>query len=732
MKKWKLQDWQSWAKAFPARNAGKVAAATPIVFRNAEQTDQPLEILIYGEIGTSWWDDSGVSARDFAVALAPIPQARKIIVRINSPGGNVWDGWAIYNLLAARRANVTCVVDGIAASIASVIALAGSECQMPMASMMMIHPASGLCMGTAEEMTEMAAALQKHTDVIAGVYERKSGKPLADVQAKMAAETWFTAPEAKDYGLADTLTDGDDGDDTEPDNKLSAGLVAGGIQNQATKQTPAPAPASGATTSIMNRTKLIALLNKLGIQFEDKATDEQLIALLDNHTPATKPAAPAPDNTAAEDLKAIKADLARRKEGEITARIQACVDSGRLPAGQFAAAVKRAVADESYVTEIEALQPRVIGAEPVNVEVENEDPKTILAGFERFNEPTSAFLRGNDISAKSLGFASTQKGLFFNKHQGRILPFMNSNTVPAGLKRQVIMQEVVRDFARKVLPLRLFATSFGNVPLMGTDKVNVVYYDLNSNASTAFVSGTGYTTIGNTVTATKEITVGEDATDGDRLYSAINFSSRELSQQPYLDARYHAGLIAEKLASDIVADILGIITVVNYGAASVTTPAAAFDSNDVVDLKLACKLWPEMGRALILDSAYDANLLKDTSFKNALNAASDSAIKEGRLFPRVFGFDYTESPTIPGNSENLVGFAAFKSGILAAFAPIPPTEEVRNAGTSYEVVTDPLTGISLEYRSFGNNVTDSATHIVESNYGFAVGNATAIKRITSA
>jgi hypothetical protein len=76
-------------------------------------------------------------------------------------------------------------------------------------------------------------------------------------------------------------------------------------------------------------------------------------------------------------------------------------------------------------------------------------------------------------------------------------------------------------------------------------------------------------------------------------------------------------------------------------------------------------------------------LLKDVSFKHALNAASDSAIKEGRLFPRVFGFDYAEYPTIPANAENLVGFAVFKSAILAAFAPVPPLEEVRRAGTEY-------------------------------------------------
>jgi hypothetical protein len=188
----------------------------------------------------------------------------------------------------------------------------------------------------------------------------------------------------------------------------------------------------------------------------------------------------------------------------------------------------------------------------------------------------------------------------------------------------------------------------------------------------------------------------------------------------------------EKLASDIVADVLTVVTNANFGAAAIIKAAALFDSDDLATLKVACKLWPEGGRGLILDSAYDASLLKDAAFKSAMNAASDSAIKEGRLFPRVFGFSYTESPTIPANGENLVGFAVFQSAVLVAFAPVPPVQEVRNAGTTYQLVVDPMSGVALEYRTFGNNVLDTATHLVESSFGWAKGNGNAIKRITSA
>ncbi len=278
----------------------------------------------------------------------------------------------------------------------------------------------------------------------------------------------------------------------------------------------------------------------------------------------------------------------------------------------------------------------------------------------------------------------------------------------------------------------MFGTVFQNVPLQGLNTVDVPFYDLDSSSSTSFVSGTGYTTIGNTTTDKREITIGEGASDGDRLYQALSFSSQEIARQPYLKIAELAGLKAEKLAFDIWQDILGIITFANYGAAAKTSAAALFDSDDIADLKVACKAWPEMGRGLLLDSAYDGNLLKDPSFKYALNAASDSAIKEGKLYPRVMGFDYVENPNIPANGENLVGFAFFKYAILVAFAPVPPVDEVRNAGTVWELITDPATGISLEYRQFGNNVTDAATNVIESSYGFAKGLGTGLKRIVSA
>jgi len=164
------------------------------------------EILIYEQIGKDWFSDDGIGAKDFADALAEIPKDRPLTVGINSPGGNVWDGLAIYHLLKARGDKVTTRIDGIAASIASVIALAGSKVLMPENALMMIHRAWGVLQGNAADMTKMASDLEKHDDVIAGIYSAKNGKSKEANLAAMDSETWFNGTEARAFGLVDATT----------------------------------------------------------------------------------------------------------------------------------------------------------------------------------------------------------------------------------------------------------------------------------------------------------------------------------------------------------------------------------------------------------------------------------------------------------------------------------------------------------------------------------------------
>lgn len=178
-------------------------AQTPRWYDVRAQADDTTEILIYDAI-----DPFGVSASDFVRDLQGI-DTPNITVRINSPGGLVFDGIAIYNALRQHPADVHVRVDGIAGSIASVIAMAGDTVTMLDATQMMIHDAIGLTFGPADEMREMADLLEQQSDIIAGIYARRADRPASEFRALMRASTWLTAEEAVDLGLADEVEDGE-------------------------------------------------------------------------------------------------------------------------------------------------------------------------------------------------------------------------------------------------------------------------------------------------------------------------------------------------------------------------------------------------------------------------------------------------------------------------------------------------------------------------------------------
>jgi ATP-dependent Clp protease, protease subunit len=158
------------------------------------------EIVIYDEIGAF-----GIPAKAFLDELKELGPVADLTVRINSPGGSVFDGIAIYNALKRHDARITVWVDGIAASIASVIAMAGDEVVMPENAMLMIHDPSALVIGTAADMRGMADALDKMKAGMVAAYRDKSGRDDAEIEALMQAEAWLSAEEAVDLGLADRV-----------------------------------------------------------------------------------------------------------------------------------------------------------------------------------------------------------------------------------------------------------------------------------------------------------------------------------------------------------------------------------------------------------------------------------------------------------------------------------------------------------------------------------------------
>ena len=161
------------------------------------------DILIYSEIGESFWTET-VDAKSFVTDLQELDVAT-IAVRINSPGGSVFDGVAIYNALKRHPAAVTTHVDGVAASIASIVALAGDRVVMAKNATMMIHNPWSMAMGDAAELRKTADLLDKLRGTLLSTYADKSGQPDDVIAEAMDAETWYDADEAVAFGLADVI-----------------------------------------------------------------------------------------------------------------------------------------------------------------------------------------------------------------------------------------------------------------------------------------------------------------------------------------------------------------------------------------------------------------------------------------------------------------------------------------------------------------------------------------------
>ncbi len=187
------------ANALRAKLDSKQRLTTGPWYSITNATDDVAQVRIYDEIGFF-----GVDAEEFARDLTTIT-ASTIEVAINSPGGSVFQGLAIYNSLRTHSARIITRVDGLAASAASFIAQAGDERIMLESSQMMIHDAMAAVAGNAADMREVADFLDKQSANIAELYASRSGLPVDRYVEMMAAETWMTAAEAVDEGLADSV-----------------------------------------------------------------------------------------------------------------------------------------------------------------------------------------------------------------------------------------------------------------------------------------------------------------------------------------------------------------------------------------------------------------------------------------------------------------------------------------------------------------------------------------------
>lgn len=160
-----------------------------------EARGETAELYLYDDIGMG-----GVTAREVAEVLRKT-SARVVTARISSYGGDAFEGVAIHSLLTSWQGTVNVVVDGVAASAASIIAMAGEEIRIVEAGFVMIHDARGIVYGTADDMRRLADQADALSERMAGVYAAKTGRSVAEMRDLMRAETWFDSAQSLETGL---------------------------------------------------------------------------------------------------------------------------------------------------------------------------------------------------------------------------------------------------------------------------------------------------------------------------------------------------------------------------------------------------------------------------------------------------------------------------------------------------------------------------------------------------
>lgn len=356
------------------------------------------DVMLYDEIG--FW---GTTAQDFANQLGAL-DVGTINLHINSPGGEVYDGIAILNALRNHDATVNVTVDGIAASAASFIAMAGDTITMARNSELMIHDASGLVIGGPDDMAEFADRLNTMSDNIASIYAERAGGTVQDWRAAMKAETWYSAQEAVDAGLADKVQAKEPADqDAKNRFDLSIFNYAGRSKapappiapRNARTDTPAAASADGTKETDKEGSTIVAFSD------ESTATLRQKLGLADDADEATILAAvdealderAEPQNTTQlpEGVVAIDAaqldELRVHAEAGHQARLQQETDhreqvvneavrTGRIAPARREAWLNRLKADPEEEATLNSLEPGLVPVKEVGTAVGLDDDTT--------------------------------------------------------------------------------------------------------------------------------------------------------------------------------------------------------------------------------------------------------------------------------------------------------------------------------------------------------------------
>lgn len=711
-------------------------------------------ITLSGSIGKSWWDDSGITAKEFDNELNAIPAGKKILLRVNSEGGSIKEGLGIYDSIAARRDDITARNIGYALSIASVFPLAAARVESPDHAIWMSHEGWMSASGNKRDMRKNAEMLETHDKVMAGIYAKRTGKSPDYWHAKMEAETWFTGAEAIESGLADASGD----DEAEPAaserrpifaeylaacknipsnifNSLCPSLIQGEanraqLDKLAAIFGQAINPLSAAQTGGQHRNTqptgtnmkktIVALLIAAGIEASESETDAQLQTKLEQLQASKLQKDSSAGNL--EEMKALRAEMALFRRTQMENRLNTYVDTQRCTKAEakiflatallgaeqekevFAALDERAPAGSNggdhagvFIEMTEASGPvtNQNGVQGSNIIPELDNIFTAHKEPAGANAEQKAIVAAARYQAMKAEWPRLLKAAF-RKDNGQV---MAANTFSATVTTNFLIAGAIQKLSGRFAAANLFARDAEQDPFKplaaGIRKFNTTATDgtqVQSNPTDFEALGAG----------------------GDSTIDAITITpTQQVSGGHLTNAQLQSGFrvadIIEKKLIDLAAKVTQVltapITVANFttNAALVSAPAA-FSFSDLATLQGQLK--KTLVKNLILDGEYLARISNTPGFfQTAGNVGTSTGSGSGAW--RAFGWDNIALNTDwSGAGANVRGFACGQDAIgFISGLPLTPPEGIPGNIANVGTVMLPDVNIGIQTWAWWSNIT---------------------------
>lgn len=658
------------------------------------------------------WTGYGFTPDKFINEINGIPSDARLVIHINSYGGSMDAGFAIYNMLNTRKVKAEAVIESMCASIATVIAMACSNVKMAESGTFLVHkPISGVY-GNADDFAQGIDVLNFYEDKLIKIYTARTGLAEDKLREMISKETWLSATDAKALGFVDEII---------PNNEKvknymqSARLQAKNLLvlnkktlTQTTKNKPnmpnnIPEPANGGTPAPAapqnkGEDNIQVLLERL--------------AQMQRDNDALK-------NQNDEFLKAQKA----ARDAEIKNLIQQAIDAGKIANTESEKWAKMMQASRDADELLNKIPAKPSNGVAVHGAIDLVSPDVRNVAGEICRE----------------GVKNNERGKLLKEHYNKLIQYCveNSASIDSSLKQHVIMRTALEQFAIITGDvLKLFTTVFKNVPLQGTDTILVPYYPLwnvepkpfyypgkSPNPSTypeGYVSDTDYDVISKPIVCNRREHIG------------LRWNSYDINRTPFYDINKFVRGMATSLGVKINKLTQGQIKEDNFPYTAFASPIALnqLTSTKLADVYAKCQLmnWLPIEQQMVLHTLAATELKKDPYVLSYAHSNQDDTLKRGKL-PMIQNFVIHENANIPDNGEGLIGYVCMPEALGVVNAPIRMDENIPGR---YGQETDPDSNLTLEIRWGGDFKTDTAFVYLEFNCGFGVLEPNALLRMVKA